>query len=151
MDDITLRLAAGDDAGAIADVYLAAFHATYRFPLADDDEQVRSWIRDVLVPTEEVWVAVAPGPGIVALMALSEEMLDQLYVAPGWTGRGIGGRLVRLAKARRPDGLDLYTFQVNSGARRFYVRHGFAEVARGDGSGNEEGQPDIRYAWRPRG
>ena len=86
---------------------------------------------------------------VVAMLALSQEMLDQLYVAPGWTARGIGSRLIELAKSRRQGGLDLCTFQVNAGARRFYERRGFVEVARGDGSDNEEGQPDIRYAWRP--
>ena len=75
--------------------------------------------------------------------------LDQLYLAPEWTGRGIGSRLVELAKQRRPAGLDLFTFQVNDGARRFYERHGFTAIWFGDGSENEEGQPDLRYAWRP--
>jgi GNAT superfamily N-acetyltransferase len=150
MDTVELRPAGRGDAAAIADVYLAAVQATYDFPLAHSDEQVREWIRDVVVPTQEVWVATASDGTVVALMALTSDMLDQLYVAPGWTGRGIGSRLVTLAKARRPGGLDLYTFQVNSGARRFYERQGFLEVARGDGSGNEEEQPDVRYAWRPK-
>ena len=137
MDDIELRPAGHDDADAIADVYLASFHATYDFPLAHNDQQVREWIAEVLVPTQEVWVASARDGSVVALMVLTADMLDQLYVAPGWTGRGIGSRLVALAKARRPGGFDLYTFQVNTGARRFYERHDFAEVARGDGSRNE--------------
>jgi GNAT superfamily N-acetyltransferase len=149
MDEIELRPADQRDAGPIADVYLASFHATYDFPLAHTDEQVRQWIADVLVPTREVWLADAPGRGVVALLALTSDMLDQLYVAPGWTGRGIGSRLISLAKARRPHGLDLYTFQVNASARRFYERNGFAEIALGSGSDNEEGQPDVRYAWRP--
>jgi GNAT superfamily N-acetyltransferase len=151
MDGSKLRRARPDDAESIADVYLASRRATYDFPLAHSEQQVRRWIADVLLPTEEVWVAVGPGPErpIVAMMALTSNMLDQLYVTPGWTGRGIGGRLIDLAKSRRPGGLDLYTFQVNRGARRFYEHHGFVEVGRGDGSGNEEGQPDVRYAWRP--
>jgi ribosomal protein S18 acetylase RimI-like enzyme len=70
-------------------------------------------------------------------------------VAPGWSGRGIGSRLVALAKDRRPAGLELVTFQDNGNARRFYEQRGFLEVGRGDGPGNEEGQPDVRYAWRP--
>ena len=41
--------------------------------------------------------------------------------------------------------LRLYTFQSNEGARRFYERHGFAAVAFGDGSDNEEREPDVRY------
>ncbi len=149
MDGVELRRATPADASAIADVYLASLAATYRFPLAHTDDQVRAWIRDDLLPTVEVWVAVAQGGSIVAFMALTGDMLDQLYVAPGWTGGRIGSRLVALAKVRRPDGLDLYTFQVNDGARRFYARHGFVEVVFGDGSANEEGQPDVRLAWRP--
>lgn len=149
MDNVDVRRARHDDADAIADVYLASFTATYGFPLAHSDQQVRRWIAEILLPNEEVWVVTARDHAVVAMLALSQEMLDQLYVAPGWTGRGIGSRLIELAKSRRPGGLDLYTFQVNAGARRFYERHGFVEVARGDGSDNEEGQPDIRYAWRP--
>ncbi len=148
MDDVEFRPAGPDDAGAIADVYLASFQATYDFPLAHSDEQVRQWIRDLILPTQEVWVAATSDGVVVGLMALTPDTLDQLYVAPGWTGHGIGSRLLALAKASRPSGLDLYTFQVNAGARRFYERHGFVEIARGDGSGNEEEQPDLRYAWR---
>jgi GNAT superfamily N-acetyltransferase len=149
MDEVYVRPARHDDADAIADVYLASFTATYRFPLAHSDQQVRRWIAEILLPTEEVWVVTDRDEAVVAMMALSSEMLDQLYVVPAWTGRGIGSRFIELAKSRRPGGLDLYTFQVNAGARRFYERHGFVEVARGDGSDNEEGQPDLRYAWRP--
>lgn len=149
MDESTLRLAGPDDTDAIADVYLALFRATYAFPLAHTGDQVRAWIRDVVVPASETWVGVSPDGLIVAVMALTADQVDKLYVAPGWTGRGIGGRLLDLVKAMRSHGLDLYTFQVNAGARRFYERHGFVAVTFGDGSGNEEGEPDVRYAWQP--
>ena len=42
----------------------------------------------------------------------------------------------------------LWTFQSNHGARRFYERHGFVAVQHTDGD-NEEGAPDVRYEWRP--
>jgi GNAT superfamily N-acetyltransferase len=151
MEVIELRPAGPDDAIAIADVYLTSFKATYDFPLAHSDEEVQRWIAEVLLPNQEVWVATSADGSAVAVMALAPDFIDQLYVAPGWTGRGIGSRLVALAKVRRPGGLDLYTFQVNSGARRFYERHGFVATGGGDGAGNEEGQPDVRYAWRPPG
>lgn len=149
MEAIELRRAGRDDADAISDVYLAAFSATYDFPLAHTDAEVRAWIGDVLIVDRDVWVATNPDGGVVGFLALGDDMLEQLYIAPGWSGHGIGSRLVALAKERRPDGLDLYTFQVNAGARRFYERHGFVEVSRGDGADNEEGQPDVRYSWRP--
>ena len=45
------------------------------------------------------------------------------------------------------DRLELWTFQANIGAQRFYMRHGFTEAERTNGAGNEEGLPDIRYVW----
>lgn len=145
--EIVLRRADDDDAGAIADVWLAAFDATYDFPAAHTDDEVRDWIRRDLLRETETWVAENADGTIVGFMALTDDMLDQLYIRPKWTGQGTGGRLIVLAKARRPDGLDLYTFQANAGARRFYERHGFVAVAFGDGGGNDERQPDVRYRW----
>ena len=45
------------------------------------------------------------------------------------------------------DQVQLWTFQSNAGARRFYERHGFVAVQTTDGD-NEEQAPDIRYLWR---
>ncbi len=145
---LQLRRAIAADAEAMADVYLGAFEATYDFPPAHTEDEVRAWMAGHLVEVLEAWVA-ADGDDIVALLALSEGVVEQLYVRPGRTGEGIGGRLVELAKERHPAGLELWTFQVNDGARRFYAAHGFEEVEWTDGSGNEEGQPDVRFAWRP--
>lgn len=154
-----IRHAVAGDAAAIADVWLESFKATYSFPPAHPDGDVHRWVRDVLLPRDETWVAVEEGDEtgvtgetggtVVAFMALDGPNLDQLYVRPGWLGRGIGSRLVQLAKERRPAGLRLYTFQVNTRARRFYERHGFVGEWFGEGEANEEGQPDVRYAWRP--
>ncbi len=47
-------------------------------------------------------------------LVLDEDLIDQLYVAPGNTGNGIGTDLVNLAKTCRPQGLRLWTFQTNS-------------------------------------
>jgi hypothetical protein len=61
----------------------------------------------------------------------------------------VGDRFVDLAKEQRPDGLGLWTFQVNGSAQRFYERHGFIAVERTDGLRNEEHEPDVRYVWKP--
>jgi putative acetyltransferase len=43
--------------------------------------------------------------------------------------------------------LDLWTFQANAQARRFYEHRGFRLVELTDGSANEEETPDARYRW----
>jgi GNAT superfamily N-acetyltransferase len=145
---ISLRRAGPSDAAAVAEVFLDSFRATYDFPLAHADDEVRAWVRDRLVPMHETWVAVDEGR-IVAFMALLPGHLEQLYVAPDRLGTGIGRQLMDLAKQRSPIGLSLWTFQVNDRARRFYERNGFAAAELGDGSTNQERQPDVRYEWAP--
>jgi GNAT superfamily N-acetyltransferase len=143
---ITLRRSVASDAVAIADVFLSSFHATYDFPLAHTDDEVRGWVRDRLVVTEETWVAV-DDVRVVAMMVIAAGHLEQLYVSPDQLGYGIGRMLVDLAKERSPAGLSLWTFQVNERARRFYERNGFVAVELTDGSVNQERQPDVRYEW----
>ena len=150
-DPVDLRPATGSDAAAVADVWLRSFGgALPTVRRAHTDDEVRGWIRDVLLPGHDVWVADAAG-AVVGMLALSEGWLDQLYLVPEWRGRGIGDRLVELAKQRQPAGLQLWTFQVNEPAQRFYERHGFVAVERTDGATNEEREPDVRYVWQPAG
>jgi ribosomal protein S18 acetylase RimI-like enzyme len=148
---IQLRRAIAADADAVGDVWLAAFRATYDFPPAHPDADVRRWLREEIVPRPETFVAVGPEGTVVGFMSLAGGDLEHLYVHPDYHGQGIGSRFVQLAKERRPDGLELYTFQVNGRARRFYERRGFVVEHLGNGEGNEERQPDVRYEWRPGG
>lgn len=148
-DGVTLRRAERGDAAAAAGVWLRSYDSALpTVRRAHTDDEVRAWFRDVVVPERETWVAVAGG-AVVAVMVLHDDWLDQLYVDPPWRGRGLGDRLVELAKQRCPGGLRLWTFQVNRPAMRFYGRHGFVAVERTDGGGNEEREPDVRYVWRP--
>jgi ribosomal protein S18 acetylase RimI-like enzyme len=147
--EIDIRRATAADADAVADVWLRSFRAALpAVRRAHTDDEVRAWTRDVLVPRRETWVATADGT-VVAMMVLAEGHIDQLYIDPAHQQRGIGGRLVALAKQRSPDGLALWTFEINATARRFYERNGFVPVEHTDGSGNEEREPDVRYLWRP--
>ena len=146
---IDIRRATPDDAASIADVWLASWRATFDFEPSHRDDDVRRWMATVLMPGSECWVAAEPAGRVVGILALSDTMIEQLYLTPDWIGRGLGCQFMAVAKARRPVGLDLYCFQVNARARRFYEGQGFAAVGFGDGSGNEEHQPDVHYAWRP--
>lgn len=147
--EIAIRRAMPADAAAVAEVWLAAFKATFDFPPAHPDDDVRRWIRDEIVPREETFVAVEPGGAVVAFMSLRGDDLDHLYVRPDCFDRGLGSRLVEMAKERRPRGLGLYAFQANAKARTFYERRGFQVAWLGNGESNEEHQPDVRYVWQP--
>ena len=147
--DPEIRRAVDADAAAVADVWLRSFAAalpTVRRGKTDDE--VREYIARVVVPERETWVA--DSDGVVGMMVLGDGgLLSQLYLDPDWRGRGLGDRFVALAKERRPGGLELWTFQVNTAAQRFYLRHGFAEAERTDGAANQEREPDVRYTWTP--
>jgi len=150
--DTLLRPAGEDDAPAIAEVLLAARAAAVAagampasvHPASDMPRHVREGI----LPHREVWVAQAgEGADVLGVMALDATWLDDLYVHPSAAGQGIGSALLQLAQALRPDGFDLWVFEVNGPARRFYERHGLTLVERTDGSGNAERAPDLRYRW----
>ena len=146
-----IRRATAADATAVAEVWLRSRKASVPAipaPVHNDDE-VRSWFVELVVPERETWVAEVDGE-VVGLLVLDGDDVDQLYVDPAMTGQGVGSRLLARAKAERPGGLELWTFQANAGALRFYARHGFVEAARTDGD-NEERAPDLRLAWRTAG
>jgi GNAT superfamily N-acetyltransferase len=144
------RRAGPDEGVAIADLWLRSRKASFPAnPLPiHDDEDVRNHFATVVMPTTEVWVIDGAEPGIVALMVLHLGWVEHLHVDPELTGLGLGSQLIDVAKQRSAGGLDLWTFQSNAGARRFYERHGFAAVAMTD-SDNEEGEPDVHYRWSP--
>ena len=140
-----IRKAVPGEAGLLAALWLRSRSASIPSipPTAHTDEEVHQWFEEVVLPTCKVWVADSGGAAI-ALMVLNQEWIDQLYVDPTATGRGIGGALLEHAKRLRPTGLKLWTFQSNLDARRFYEAHGFVAAAMTTGN-NEEQAPDVCY------
>ena len=146
-----IRRGGAPDARAAADLYLrareAALHAGSIPAGVHDDDDVRGYFASHIVEDCELWVAEDDG-ALAGILVLDGDFVDHLYVEPDLTGRGIGSALLAVAKRERPDGLQLWAFQTNTGARRFYERHGFVEVRRTDGRENEERAPDVLYRYR---
>lgn len=141
-----IRWAEAGDAGVITHVMTAARDAVLphlRTPYSRD--QVENWMRNSVLKNCRVWV-VEVHAEIVGFMALAGEELEHLYIHPNFWSKGMGSRLLNMAKEQSPK-LRLYTFQRNAKARRFYESHGFKLISLGDGSGNEEREPDARYEW----
>lgn len=148
-DSAAARRAGPQDAGTVADILIRSRRAALgAIPAAVHSEaEIRGWVGAVVIPEREVWLMEEAGGRSLAVLVLDDDWVDQLYVDPEHTGRGWGTRLLELAKSRRPVGLQLWTFATNTGAQRFYRRHGFAVAETTDGSGNEEKAPDIRFVW----
>jgi GNAT superfamily N-acetyltransferase len=148
---VLVRRAEPQDVEAAAEVYLRSRHAAIPAipPLAHDDDDVRAWFADAVFPQRELWIAARTSGAVIGLMVLDGDFVDQLYVDPGHTGVGIGSELLAVAQSLRPGGLQLWTFQSNEDARRFYESHSFTAVEWTDGAGNEERAPDVRYMWQP--
>jgi GNAT superfamily N-acetyltransferase len=111
------------------------------------DAETAVWMRETVFPHHSVWLAEVGGE-IVGLATRDGAWLANLYVKPGRTSQGIGsallGKVIAEAAMITPV-LRVFTFARNDGARCFYERHGFTLTAQGDGSGNEEREPDVRY------
>jgi GNAT superfamily N-acetyltransferase len=144
-----IRRAVSAEADSLADLWWRSRSASVpSIPRAVHTEgEVHRWFGEIVLPTSEVWVADQGGEP-VALMVLDQEWIDQLYVDPSMTRRGIGGTLLEHAKRERPTGLRLWTFQSNVDARRFYEARGFVATATTSGD-NEEHAPDVCYEWLP--
>lgn len=149
VDGLHIRLGEARDGEAIAEIHLAARREAMPWlPEVHTDEETHAWVAEYVLPRREVWVAEMRGR-VVGVASLEGASLEQFYILPAFQGLGIGSALLAKVKALRPSGFDFYVFQRNSQARVFYERRGCVAVTYGDGSGNEEGEPDALYRWVP--
>ncbi len=94
------------------------------------------------------WVTVVDWGGEVAgFIARHHGFVHALYVSAAARGQGVGHQLLRNAQMQE-NSIDLWTFQANTAAHRFYRREGFHEIERTCGAGNDENLPDIRFQWK---
>jgi putative acetyltransferase len=145
----TLRHACARDADEIANVYSASFRLLTFLPMLHTIDEYRWFIANVIL--KECMVTVAEDEtGIVAFLARQGEEVRLLYTRPDRIGMGAGTQLLDAAKSSGIDALELWCFQANERARRFYEARGFRPIRFTDGADNEERMPDIRYRWELR-
>ncbi len=142
---IHLRPARPTDAGAVGDILSEFIDTTDWMPRihtrAEDLAHAGALI-------QRGWVTVAERDGeVVGFAAADGTDLDALYVSRTARDQGIGSNFIQYFKNALQQ-IELWTFQKNVDAQRFYKRHGFVEVTRTDGARNDEKLPDIRYVWK---
>ncbi len=83
---------------------------------------------------------------LVGFITFDSEWIHHLYILPELTGHGLGAQLMKLAK-KNSKNLQLWAFQRNQRAIKFYQKHGFKIIKETDGSENEENEPDVLMQW----
>ena len=141
-----IRRATQNDAEVVGEVFVRARDEMDYLPRIADE--LRPLLGGWFVDRDEIWVAEEDG-AVVGFAGVNEHVLTHLYVDPHAQNRGIGTALLDHAKHLRPMRLELWVFQKNEGARRFYERHGFRLVKLADGADNMEKEPDALYRWWP--
>ena len=109
-------------------------------------EEEREYIAGVMLRAARVFVADLEGARGVGFISLRGEAVEQLYVHPAFQNCGVGVALLGRAKELK-DRLELWAFEVNEGAIRFYRREGFEIVLRTDGEQNEAKRADVKLIW----
>jgi GNAT superfamily N-acetyltransferase len=142
----TLRRATACDAKAVANVFSASFRLLTFLPILHTVEEDRRYIQNVILNECEVTVAEDES-GIVSFLARQGEEVRLLHTRPDRIGMGAGTQLIDAAKATGIGALELWCFQANERARRFYEARGFRAIRFTDGADNEEQMPDVRYRW----
>jgi putative acetyltransferase len=140
------RRATLDDAGGIAAVFSSSLRLLTFLPVLHTVEEDRRFIENIVLKECEVIVAEGD-PGIVSFLALNGEEIRLLYSHPDFIGSGAGSLLLDAVKKSSVAALELWCFQANERARRFYEERGFRAVRFTDGQDNEEKVPDVRYRW----
>jgi putative acetyltransferase len=134
------------DAPAIANVLRATRRRNLPYlPVLHSPEEDLQYVSTGMLKEGRVTVAVVDCE-VVAFCACRDTWLDHLYVLPQHQRLGLGTTLLDDAK-RNSSELQLWVFQRNENARRFYEKNGFQLVELTDGHSNEEHEPDARYVW----
>jgi GNAT superfamily N-acetyltransferase len=138
----TLRRAAACDADAIANVYYTSFRLLTFLPMLHTIEEYRWVTANVILKECEVTVA-EDETGIVAFLALRGDEVRLLYTRPDRIGMGAGTQLIEAAKTSGVGALELWCFQANERARRFYEARGFQAIRFTNGA--QERGADARH------
>lgn len=109
-------------------------------------EEDLAFFENIVFERCEIWGCLEVAH-LIGFIAFRENYIEHLYVLPAYQGEGLGTILLLIAQDRC-DELELWTFQENKAARRFYERKGFVAVEMTDGTRNEENEPDVRYGWK---
>jgi putative acetyltransferase len=135
-----------DETGEAARVHRLGMETMVDFQGRHTPEEDWIFYRDTVFEQCTITGAFSNGL-LIGHVAWQKGWIEHLHVDPAHQGRGVGATLLEGVKAQLDD-IQLWTFQTNREARRFYERHGFSARQFTEGEANDERRPDVRYRWR---
>lgn len=133
---IRIRSSRPEDSPRLFEIWRSAVEATHGFVAAEHLAIIDKQVREEYLPSAVLHVAVDAADRPVGFMGSAGDMIESLFVDPAYHGRGVGRRLIELARASGRT-LTVDVNEQNTGARQFYERLGFEVIGRSelDGSG----------------
>ncbi len=142
-----IRPATLDDMPACAAILNEWIDTTEWMPRVHSHDDVERHYSEFVFKEREVFITDHADEVLGYFCLSDDDFITSFYVKAGERSAGLGEKMMDHAKELRPNGLKLWTFVANMDAQRFYEREGFVEEKRTEGD-NEEGLPDILYAWQ---
>jgi GNAT superfamily N-acetyltransferase len=144
--EVTIRPYHTDDFDTVTSIWISSWESTGVIVAEPTTlAELREQVPREMPGAWSVHVATVASD-IVGFVAFAGSELKQLYIAPHMQGRGIGTRLLDVAKAQMPDGFTLVT-ALDSRAVQFYENRG---LQRGEVSRNpKHGTKIVRFSWVP--
>ncbi len=118
------------DTEAVVRLWLESARTSHGFLPQTFWDTLEEDIRTLYLPMgEEIVLHIDDATGKTdAFIAFTGEYLGALFVAPDAQGRGLGARMLRIARRMHPD-LSLTVFKDNVRAVAFYERNGLSVTA----------------------
>jgi GNAT superfamily N-acetyltransferase len=145
--DAQLRPARTQDMEACAAILNDWIDETDWMPRVHSRADVVNHYKTVVARDRKSFVVVSGNATLGFMTFTDDHLISALYVASEYRRQGVGQLMLTRAKREFDDRLELWTFQANVPAQKFYAREGFVEINRTDGD-NDEGLPDIMLEWR---
>ena len=125
---VSIRTASEADFDVLTDLWERSARSSHAFMADEEFVELRPRIRDLLLPSMDVWVAESGGETL-GFVGARDDHVELLYIAPEAQGHGIGPQLLaQLADGDGPRSVEVYAD--NSVGLGFYLSQGFRESRR---------------------
>ncbi|KAB8039039.1 GNAT family N-acetyltransferase [Silvanigrella paludirubra] len=142
---IQINKAQFEDCEILTEIFFLARKDLYYLPVLYTKEETLWWIKNIVMKQNEIYIAEYKNEK-VGFLAKNKEVIEHLYVIPDYQNFSVGQKLLDFC-LKTGNKFELWVFQENIRAIRFYEKNGFILEEKTNGDRNEEKVPDAKYIW----